>query len=126
MRFKQNLISITKIITTLCLLSMLSSNSFAVNMQYLKYSPVSDFTAEDFEMLQTTGFAALKENKDGASSEWKNSESNNSGVITPLNTSEIDGRHCRKVKIKNITVTKSGSAVFTFCEVSDGDWKLLK
>ena len=104
---------------------MLATNSYAVNMQYLKYSPVANFTSEDFEMLQTTGYKALNDNKDGVSSEWKNSESNNSGSITPLNTSTIDGMHCRKVKIFNKAGSKSGNAVFTFCKV-DERWKILK
>lgn len=75
---------------------MLMTNSYAVNMQYLTYSPVASFTPEDFEMLQTKGNKALNENKDGVSSEWKNQESNNSGSITPLNTSTIDGHALSK------------------------------
>ncbi len=126
MHLKKNITYTAKIATTLSLLFMLSSNSLAVNMQFLKYSPVSDFTAEDFEMLQNTGKAALKENKDGVSSEWKNAESKNSGIITPLKTLEIDGMHCRKTKIENHTETRSGNATFTFCKTSDNKWKLLK
>jgi len=95
-------------------------------MQYLKYSPVASFTEEDFEMLQTTGKKALNENKNGVTSEWKNPGSKNSGSITPLNTSTIDGMTCRKVKIFNQTEDNSGHATFTFCQVSGGKWKILK
>lgn len=104
---------------------LLSMNTYAVNMQYLKYSPVASFTSEDFTMLQTTGKKALEENKDGQLSEWKNSDSGHSGSITPLNTKTIDGMHCRKVRFLNRTENISGQAVYTFCQV-DNKWKILK
>ena len=125
---RQNKIYIltAKSVTALCLLILATTNSYAVNMQYLKYSPVANFSSEDFELLQTTGHKALKNNKDGETSHWTNPESKNSGTITPLNSSTIDGMHCRKVKIENKTETKSGNATFTFCNVSDDKWKVLK
>ena len=126
MRQNKMIMLFIKSVTALCLMLVLTANLYAVNMQYLKYSPVADFTAEDFEMLQTTGKKALEENKDGVTSEWKNPESKNSGSITPLETSTIDGMNCRKVKIFNQTSITSGSVVFTFCQVSDGKWKVLK
>ncbi len=109
----------------LCLLLVFTTNSYAVNMQYLKYSPVASFTAEDFEMLQNTGHAALNDNKDNETSHWSNSESKNSGSITPLNTSTIEGMHCREVKIVNQSKNRNGHAVFTFCKIKD-NWKILK
>ncbi len=109
----------------LSLMLIFTMNSYAVNMQYLKYSPVASFTAEDFEMLQETGHAALNNNKDNETSKWSNPESKNSGSITPLNTSTIDGMHCRRVKIMNQAKSRAGDAHFTFCKV-DGNWKLLK
>ncbi|MCW8928929.1 MAG: RT0821/Lpp0805 family surface protein [Gammaproteobacteria bacterium] len=115
-----------KTASVLCLIFMLTSNVSAVNMQFLKYSPVSDFTPEDFEMLQTTGKKALTDNKDGMTSEWKNPESKNSGSITPISSSTIDGMNCRKVKIINQAENKSGSAVFTFCQLPGNEWKILK
>ncbi len=104
---------------------VLFSNAQAVNMQYLKYSPVSEFTDTDFELLQTTGVQALNEYKNGQMSEWKNEETGHSGTITPLDTSEINGYNCRKTRISNHTQEKDGQAVFTFCKI-DGHWKILK
>ncbi len=126
MRQNKMIILTAKSITALCLLILVTTNSYAVNMQYLKYSPVANFSAEDFELLQTTGKKALKDNKDGERSEWANTDSKNSGSITPINSSTIDGMHCRKVRIENKTESKSGSAIFTFCNVSGDKWKVLK
>lgn len=125
MQHNKIIIFTIKSVIALCLTLMFTTHSYAVNMQYLKYSPVASFTSEDFEMLQTTGIKALRENKDGESSEWKNPESNNSGSITPLNTSTIDGMHCRKVRIFNQAKSQSGNATFTFCKVGE-HWKILK
>lgn len=107
------------------LLLILASNSYAVNMQYLRYSPVSEFTDTDFEILQTTGIKALDNNENGQVSEWKNPETGHSGSITTHNSSSIDGMACRKTTIKNQTKTRSGQATFTFCKVKE-QWKLLK
>lgn len=107
------------------LTGLLSVNAYAVNMQYLKYSPVAAFTSEDFAMLQTTGKKALEENKDGQLSEWKNPQTGHSGSITPLNSKTIDGMHCRKVRFLNRTANISGQAIYTFCQV-DEQWKILK
>ncbi len=101
------------------------SNVQAVNLQYLKYSPVSEFTETDFELLQSTGLTALNEYKDGQTTEWKNEQSGHYGSITLLESSEIKGNYCRKTRIKNYTQQKNGQAVFTFCKIN-GHWKILK
>ena len=112
-------------IPVLIIAALMSTNSYAVNMQYLKYSPVASFTADDFEMLQTTGNKALEENQDGQLSEWKNPATGHSGSITPLNSKTIDGMHCRKVRFLNRAESISGQAIYTFCRV-DNKWKILK
>jgi len=124
---QQNKILMLTIKTILALSSMLilSSNLYAVNMQFLKYSPVAEFTSEDFAMLQAAGVKALNDNSDGKSNEWKNPETNHSGSVTPLGSSTIDGMQCRKTKITNQTETNKGEVVFTFCKVK-GRWKVLK
>ena len=124
---QQNKILMLTIKTILALSSMLilSSNLYAVNMQYLRYSPVTEFTPEDFSMLQNSGVKALNDNVDGKTNSWTNPETNHSGSITPLNSSVIDGMQCRKTKITNQTETNKGEVVFTFCKVK-GRWKVLK
>jgi len=114
-----------KTIIVLILMLILSSNLYAVNMQFLKYSPVAEFTSDDFAMLQAAGVKALNDNVDGKSNEWKNPETNNSGSITPLDSSVIDGMQCRKTKITNQTETNKGEVIFTFCKVKNR-WKVLK
>lgn len=112
-------------IISLCLILAFTTTAYAVNMQFLKYSPVASFTSEDFEMLQRAGHKALNENQDGQTIEWKNVKTNNSGSITPLDTSEIDGMHCRKTKITNQAKNRFSHSTFTFCKIDEG-WKLLK
>ena len=114
-----------KTILVLSFMFILSSNLYAVNMQFLRYSPVAEFTPDDFAMLQKSGFSALNDNADGKTNSWTNPETNHSGTITPLDSSTIDGMQCRKTKITNQTETNNGEVVFTFCKVKD-DWKVLK
>ncbi len=101
------------------------SNIPAANLQFLRYSPVSQFTAADFEMMDTAGNSALEKNTDGQASSWKNPETSNSGSITPLSTETIDGKPCRKVKFINQANNQYAESVFTFCKI-DNDWKLYK
>ena len=125
MKYNKLMILTSKSFILLVLLLVGISNSHAANMQFLKYSPVASFSSEDFEMLQTTADKALQDNEDGQISEWKNPETGSSGSITPLNTSTIDGMHCRKTKIVNHSKHQSGHSTFTFCKV-DKQWKILK
>ena len=94
-------------------------------MQFLKYSPVASFTDEDFAMLQDTGRKAVDNNEDGKTSSWKNPQSGNSGSITPLDSSVIDGNHCRNVKFTNQSKKHNGESTFTFCKIND-HWKVIK
>lgn len=101
------------------------SSMQAANMQFLRYSPVSQFTSEDFEMMNTTAHNALDKNPDGQTSEWKNPETNNSGSVTPLNTETRDGKLCRKLRVVNQAKDQSSTSAFTFCKADNG-WKILK
>lgn len=116
---------IVRTIITLCFMLVLTVNSYAVNMQYLRYTPVANFTSEDFKMLEITAHNALNDNKDGEISEWENPQSKNSGSITVLDTSTIDGMHCRQLNIINQSKNQYAKSTFTFCKVGD-DWKILK
>ena len=111
-----------------CLMTVLLSLVFmsslqAANMQFLRYSPVSQFTAADFEMMNTTAHNALETNTDGKTSEWENPDTKNSGSITPISTETIDGNKCRKVKIVNQANNQYAESIFTFCKI-DNDWKV--
>ncbi len=106
-------------------LFIFSGNLLAVNMQYLKYSPVAAFTNEDFLMLQETAVKALNSNQDGQVSMWKNIETGHKGSITPLNSSTIDGMQCRKTRISNASQSGIGESTFVFCKNKD-QWKILK
>jgi len=103
----------------------LSANSYASNFEHLEYSPVRDFESSDFDMFKATGRKALNDNEDGKESAWKNQETGNSGSITPLDTSTIDGMHCRKATIKKKSKLRSREATFTFCKKGD-KWKAAK
>ena len=107
------------------LILLFISNTYAVNFQYLRYSPIASFTSEDFELMQEAGYQALNEYEDGKVIKWENPETQNSGSITPLNSSTIDGLQCRKVKIVNQAKNKYNESSFTFCKVKD-KWKILK
>lgn len=107
------------------LILFFTSNIYAVNFQYLRYSPIASFNDEDLQLLQEAGLTALNEYDNGKVIMWKNPETQNSGSITPVNSSTIDGMHCRKVKIINQAKNKYNESQFTFCKVKER-WKVLK
>jgi len=121
-------LSIRSIINTLLIftfISLFSVNLYAFNAQFLKYATVAEFSNEDYDLLLATLDTALNHNKDGVSSEWSNSQTGNSGVIIPLDSSIIENMHCRKAKVINYAKSNKGQPVFTFCKV-DNQWKILK
>lgn len=113
------------VLILLVFLTCFVSNASAISMQFLKYSPAASFTAEDFKMLQETGKKAVDDNADGKTSSWKNSQSGNSGSITPLDSSTIDGNHCRRVKFINRAKENYSESTFTFCKINNL-WKVIK
>lgn len=116
---------LVSVLILLVFLTCFVSNASAIDILFLKYSPVASFTAEDFEMLQDIGKKAVDDNVDGKTSSWKNSQSGNSGSITPLDSSIIDANHCRRVKFINQSKEQYGESTFTFCKINNL-WKVIK
>ena len=109
---------------TLFAIIVMHQQVYAVNMQFLKYSPVSNFTDRDWEILKNTGKQVLNENKDGEITFWENPDSDNHGSLKPIATSTKNGQTCRVLEIRNYTINLSGKAVYKFCQQNDGKWKI--
>ena len=91
---------------------------------FLKGSVYADLSAEDWELLRSTGRDLLDNHKDGTSSTWRNDSTNANGEISVLETVERDGRSCRWVTIRTSKNGNTSPATkYLLCVVEDGRWK---
>ena len=118
----------SKRITTMAVamaFSLVAVPAFAAGQfSWLKNSPVSHFTDEDWDLLRSTARDLLDNGEDGDKAEWANSESGAEGSVEVLNSYEEDGRTCRRAKFYNSARGLAGTGVYRLCRVEDGSWKI--
>ena len=101
-----------------------STPTYALNWQFLKYSPISFFNDEDWRLLRETGLDALNNQADGITVSWENPQTQNSGTITLVKTYEKEGSTCRQAKLFNKGGGQTGTSVFDFCRNADETWQV--
>jgi surface antigen len=84
---------------------------------------VTDFNAQDWEILKREAQRALETVDSGVRVNWQNDASGNSGAIKPLMDFTHNGMTCRRVAF--LTVTRKGMrgvANYNLCRQPDGEW----
>jgi hypothetical protein len=95
----------------------------ATNLGFLKNAPVGQFKEEDMTMMRAAVDDLLHEQTKGASREWHNEKTGNSGRLEILDvfTSE-DGRHCKKLLVVTRAKSQEQQSVYPLCAAPDGRW----
>ena len=97
----------------------------AAGLMFLRESPLSRFTEQDFDLLRSAAVVVLNSDSSDASEEWANEASGNSGKITALKRfTATDDRPCKRLKLDARSVEFDGSWNFTVCRSTDGEWKI--
>jgi surface antigen len=95
----------------------------AIDVRFLKETPIGKFSKEDLSMMQETARKALSEAPDGTLVEWSNPKTGSSGTIKPLDTFQQQGLKCRRAEVTNRYKTLLGGTTLVACEVKKGEWK---
>jgi len=95
----------------------------AIDVRFLKETPIGKFSKEDLSMMQETARKALSEAPDGTLVEWSNPKTGSSGTIRPLDTFQQKGLKCRRTEVTNKYKTLLGGTTLVACEVKKGEWK---
>ena len=96
----------------------------ALNLNWLKHSPASYFTEEDWRLSQEAAQKALEDTADGTAINWENKDTGASGSSKPLKSGVKDGLRCRYLKMQNSARGTNADSVFLFCKQQDGTWKV--
>ena len=93
------------------------------NLGFLKNAPIGQFKEEDMRMMRAAAEDLLREDSKGASREWRNDKTGNSGRLEILDvfTSE-DGRRCRKLLVVTRAKSQEQQSVYPLCAAPDGRW----
>jgi surface antigen len=104
---------------------LLFSVSFAqgFDLSFLKYSPVRNFTKQDWNLAKAAAREVLEADEVGKTASWKNPDSGNSGVLKTTKSFEKRGTLCKTLRIINRSRSLEGKALYHFCKQSDGTWK---
>ena len=80
----------------------------------------------DRQKANQTQQSVLENNKDGATSNWNNPNTGNSGQVTPTRTYQVaSGENCREYE-HEITVDGRREVVKgTACRQADGSWRII-
>ena len=95
----------------------------ATNLGFLKNAPIGQFKEEDMKMMRAAADDLLREDTKGASREWHNDKTGNSGRLEILDvfTSE-DGRHCKKLLVVTRAKSQEQQSSYPLCAAPDGRW----
>jgi hypothetical protein len=95
----------------------------ATNLGFLKNAPIGQFKEEDMRMMRAAAEDLLREDAKGASREWHNDKTGNSGRLEILDvfTSE-DGRHCKKLLVVTRAKSQEQHSAYPLCAAPDGRW----
>ncbi len=104
----------------------LSSAQAVSPWSWLKDTPASRFTEQDWTLMRAANVEALEHGADGTETRWENPETGNTGSITPLNTSEDENGTCREARIVNHAGQASGDSTYRFCRQADGSWMVRR
>jgi surface antigen len=104
----------------------LSSAQATSPWSWLKDTPASRFTEQDWALMRAAHAEALEHGADGTETRWENPQSGNTGSITPLNTTEGENGVCREARIVNRAGNASGDSTYVFCRQGDGSWMVQR
>jgi len=97
----------------------------AAGLRFLRESPLSRFTEQDFDLLRAAAVVVLDSESSDASRDWANDASGNSGKVTALHAfTATDDRPCKRLKLDARSVEFDGSWNVTVCRNTDGDWRI--
>jgi surface antigen len=93
---------------------------------WLKDSPASRFTEQDWTLMRAAHAEALEYGADGSETRWENPDTGSTGSITPLTTTEGENGICREARIINRSGQASGNTTYRFCRQADGAWMVQR
>ena len=107
------------------LLLLAASNAPGTNLHFLKYDPVSQLTAEDWERENQAFSQAVEKGEDGQAVTWASPETGNSGSVTVIERFVgQDGQPCRKILETFQSKQLDSRYTVTVCKAGD-DWKVV-
>lgn len=129
--FKPSALSRSPKCATVAALALMSFSVsvYAQNLAFMHNSPITYMRDKDLASLTKTLNAALDGSPDGQSADWSNEGLGNSvpikGTVTPKDTADQNGMHCRHVAVTLNAKDQDQSWLPLFCKTAQG-WKMQK
>jgi surface antigen len=101
-----------------------SATAGAFNTLFMRDTPMSAMSDEEFAVMESTFYDALDNAADGDTVEWGDAAGAN-GLITPGKRFEMNGLDCREAAYHNRAGGFEGKGTMRFCKDTDGAWKIV-
>jgi hypothetical protein len=102
---------------------MLVVTVHAQNLNFLKKSPLAQFTQEDVDLMLKNADAALEAKEPQARREWSNPRTGATGTAEVLREfAGADGAPCKRLRIVNKAKSESTDATHTLCKYESRGW----
>jgi surface antigen len=107
-----------------------SSAAFALNLGFLRNTPISYMRQLDLQAMNDAARVALDTKQDGESLSWNNNGTRNpvqiNGTVTPHDTVKRSDQICRKVTLVATAKGQTQSWTPTACRKGKGQWELQR
>ncbi|WP_233805730.1 hypothetical protein [Paraburkholderia sp. HP33-1] len=107
-----------------------SGTAFALNLGFLRNTPISLMRQRDLQVLNDAARVALDTKEDGESLDWNNDGTRNpvriDGTVTPHDTVKDGDQTCRKITLVAVARGQSQSWTPTVCRIGNGRWDLQR
>ena len=108
----------------LLLVFMAPCQLMASNVNFLRYSVITDFTESDIELLKIEYAKVLNKDKPGETHSWLNEETKNGGEIKVIKQYREKDQPCKRLMFKSKSKHQAAASYFNFCLI-DKQWQVV-
>jgi hypothetical protein len=102
---------------------LFAASTHAQNLNFLKTSPLAQFTQQDVDLMLKNADAALEAKEPQARREWSNPKTGATGSAEILREfTGTDGAPCKRLRVVNKAKSESRDATHTVCKYEGRGW----
>jgi surface antigen len=99
--------------------------ALAVNFNFMRNSPISQFDEKDLEIFNTSVIEALDTAGDGETIRWENPDSGHNGQVFMLSSDESSGQLCRRIRLVNVAGSLNSNIHYNACKDDVAGWQIV-
>lgn len=120
-----NGMALTRNLFVVSIALVICADAAAVNLNFMRNTPISRFDDTDLEIFQTATINALDNAADGHVASWENPDSGHNGQIFIISTDDSSGQTCRRIRIVNVAGNLNSNVHHNACLDDVAGWQIV-